>query len=136
MRSGGRGAASRKMLCIFLTGTTLWVVPCHPQSSRPGSSHSAPRAPRDNYQKTCMIRVIKGMIMKYTVVLEPQEEGGFTVQCVEIPGAISQGETREEALANIKEAIELVLDVQREKLYRKTSTARREISKVDVVDVI
>ena len=45
--------------------------------------------------------------MKYTVVLEPQEEGGFTIQCVEIPGAISQGETREEALANIKEAIEL-----------------------------
>jgi len=30
--------------------------------------------------------------MKYTVVLEPQEEGGFTVQCVELPGAISQGE--------------------------------------------
>ena len=82
-----------------------------------------------------MIRVIKGMIMKYTVVLEPQEEGGFTVQCVEIPGAISQGETREEALANIKEAIELVLDVQREELYRKRSVARREISTVDVADV-
>jgi hypothetical protein len=29
--------------------------------------------------------------MKYTVVLEPQDEGGFTVQCVEIPGAISEG---------------------------------------------
>ena len=29
--------------------------------------------------------------MKYTVVLESQEEGSFTVQCVEIPGAISQG---------------------------------------------
>jgi len=42
------------------------------------------------------------MIMKYTVVLEPQAEGGFTVQYVEIPGAISEGETREEALANIK----------------------------------
>jgi predicted RNase H-like HicB family nuclease len=68
-------------------------------------------------------------------VLEPQEEGGFTVQCVEIPGAISQGETREEALANIKEAIELVLDVQREELYRKRSVARREISTVDVADV-
>ena len=49
--------------------------------------------------------------MKYAAVLEPQEEGGFAVRCVEIPGAISQGETREEALANIKEAIELVLDV-------------------------
>ena len=72
------------------------------------------------------------MIVKYTVVLEPQEEGGFTVQCVEIPGAISQGETREEALANIKEAIELVLAVQWEELHRQRATARREISTVDV----
>ena len=73
--------------------------------------------------------------MKYTVVLEPQDEGGFTVQCVEIPGAISQGETREEALANIKEAVELVLEVQREELQKKTSTLRREISKIEVADV-
>jgi len=54
--------------------------------------------------------------MKYTVVLEPQEEGGFTVLCGEIPGAISQGETKEEALVNIKEAIELILEVQRDEL--------------------
>jgi predicted RNase H-like HicB family nuclease len=46
--------------------------------------------------------------MEYTVVLEPPEEGGFTVPCMEIPDAISLGETREEALANIKEARELV----------------------------
>jgi len=72
--------------------------------------------------------------MKYTVVLDPRVEGGFTVQCVEIPGAISQGETREEALVNIKEAIELVLEVQREELHRKIPTAR-EISKVEVADV-
>jgi predicted RNase H-like HicB family nuclease len=72
--------------------------------------------------------------MKYTVVLEHQEEGGFTVQCVEIPGAISEGETREEALANIKEAIELVLEVQREELAKRTHTARWEISKVEVAD--
>ncbi|MFA5296294.1 MAG: type II toxin-antitoxin system HicB family antitoxin [Methanoregulaceae archaeon] len=45
------------------------------------------------------------MSLRYTVVLEPQEEGGYTVPCVELPGAISQGETREEALTNIREAI-------------------------------
>lgn len=73
--------------------------------------------------------------MKYTVVLEPQDEGGFTVQCVELPGAISQGETREEALANIREAIELILEVQREELQKKSPTLRREISKVEVADV-
>ena len=49
--------------------------------------------------------------MKYTVILEPQDEGGFTVRCLELPGAISQGETKEEALAKIKEAIGLVLEV-------------------------
>jgi predicted RNase H-like HicB family nuclease len=73
--------------------------------------------------------------MKYTVVLEPQEEGGFTVQCVEIPGAISQGETREEALTNIKEAIGLVLEVQREELHKKSTPLHREISHVEVADV-
>jgi predicted RNase H-like HicB family nuclease len=51
--------------------------------------------------------------MKYTVILEPQDEGGFTVQCLELPGAISEGETREEALANIKEAIGLIREVSK-----------------------
>jgi predicted RNase H-like HicB family nuclease len=71
--------------------------------------------------------------MKYTVVLESQEEGSFTVQCVEIPGAISQGENKDEALAN--EAIELVLEVQREELQKKTDAISLEITKVEVADV-
>lgn len=45
----------------------------------------------------------------YHVALE-EEDGWYVVQCVELPGAISQGRTREEALANIKEAIELLLE--------------------------
>ena len=73
--------------------------------------------------------------MKYTVVPEPQKDGGFTVQCVEIPGAISQGENKDEALANIKEAIELVLEVQLEELQKKTHAVRLEITKVEVADV-
>ncbi len=44
--------------------------------------------------------------MKYKVVLEPQEEGGYTVIVPKLPGCISQGETAEESLQNIKEAIE------------------------------
>ena len=47
---------------------------------------------------------------KFTVILREEPEGGYSVQCVELPGAISQGETREEALANIKEAIEGYLE--------------------------
>jgi predicted RNase H-like HicB family nuclease len=48
--------------------------------------------------------------MKYHVILEPDlEAGGFVVSCPALPGCHSQGETREEALANIREAIEGVL---------------------------
>ncbi len=46
--------------------------------------------------------------MKYTIILEKEEEGGYSAQCLELPGAISQGETKEEALKNIEEAVEAV----------------------------
>ena len=40
------------------------------------------------------------------------------MQCIELPGAISQGETKKEALANIQDAIHLVLEVRREEAQR------------------
>ena len=43
-------------------------------------------------------------------MLEPQEEGGYTVYVPSLPGCISQGETKEQAIKNIKEAIELYLE--------------------------
>ena len=49
--------------------------------------------------------------MKVKVVLEPQGEGGYTVYAPSLPGCVSEGDTREEALRNIKEAIELYLEV-------------------------
>ena len=48
--------------------------------------------------------------MKLTVMLEPSEEGGFTVLFPALAGFISGGGTREEALKNIHEAIELYLE--------------------------
>jgi predicted RNase H-like HicB family nuclease len=48
--------------------------------------------------------------MKLTIVLEEQEEGGFTVFVPALPGCISEGETREEAIENIREAIALYLE--------------------------
>lgn len=48
--------------------------------------------------------------MKLTIVLEPQEEGGFTAYAPSLPGCISQGDTKEEAIKNIKEAIALYLE--------------------------
>lgn len=46
----------------------------------------------------------------YKVIFEPQEEGGYTVTVPSLPGCISEGDTYEEALANIKEAIALYLE--------------------------
>ena len=48
---------------------------------------------------------------RFTVVLEPEEDGGYSVHCPALPGCVSQGDTREEALGNIQEAILLVLEV-------------------------
>jgi len=42
--------------------------------------------------------------------MEPSEEGGYTVYVPALPGCISEGNTEEEALSNIREAIELYLE--------------------------
>ena len=43
--------------------------------------------------------------MKYTIILEPQEEGGYTVTAPALQGCISEGDAKEEAIENIKDAI-------------------------------
>ena len=48
--------------------------------------------------------------MRIKVLLEPSEEGGYTVYVPALPGCISEGETTEDALTNIREAIELYLE--------------------------
>ncbi|MCK4242452.1 MAG: type II toxin-antitoxin system HicB family antitoxin [Dehalococcoidia bacterium] len=48
--------------------------------------------------------------MKYTVILVPEEEGGYSVEVPALPGCYTQGETREGAIAMVKEAIELYLE--------------------------
>ena len=48
--------------------------------------------------------------MRIKIYLEPSEEGGYTVIVPSLPGCISEGDTREEAIKNIKEAIELYLE--------------------------
>ena len=53
---------------------------------------------------------------KFTVILGEEPEGGYSVQCIELPGAISQGETRKQAIANIREAIEGYLEAFPEEL--------------------
>jgi predicted RNase H-like HicB family nuclease len=53
--------------------------------------------------------------MRYQVILTPGESGWIVAECPSLPGCISQGKTREEALANIREAMELWLEVDAEK---------------------
>ena len=52
--------------------------------------------------------------MKFNVIVDQDEDGVLVVECPVIPGCVSQGETREEALENIKEAIALCLEVRAE----------------------
>ena len=46
------------------------------------------------------------------------DEGGFWATCLEVPGANGQGETREECLADLKNAIQLLLETEREEAFR------------------
>ncbi|MCX6258233.1 MAG: type II toxin-antitoxin system HicB family antitoxin [Bacteroidia bacterium] len=48
--------------------------------------------------------------MNIKIILEPSNEGGFTVFVPALPGCISEGDTREDALKNIREAISLYLE--------------------------
>ena len=51
----------------------------------------------------------------YSVILEPQEDGGFTVLVPALPEVVTEGDTEDEALANAKEAIRAVIEYRREK---------------------
>jgi len=46
------------------------------------------------------------MELRYRILIEPNEEGGYTVTVPDLPGCVTQGDTLEEALQNAKEAIE------------------------------
>jgi predicted RNase H-like HicB family nuclease len=62
----------------------------------------------------------------FRVVVEKCEEGGFVVSCPALPGCHSQGETEEEALRNIREAIEGCLEVLNERA-KGVSTAGKVV---------
>ncbi len=56
----------------------------------------------------------KARTIKVAVVIKPGEDGYYVAEIPSLPGCISQGKTKEEALANIKEAAQLCLDCQKE----------------------
>jgi predicted RNase H-like HicB family nuclease len=53
---------------------------------------------------------VEGIKMKYRVLIEQDEDGIYVAEVPMLPGCISQGQTREEALTNIKEAIAVYLE--------------------------
>ena len=46
------------------------------------------------------------------------DEGGFWATCIEVPGANGQGQTKEDCLADLRDAINLLIEVQREEAFR------------------
>ncbi len=70
--------------------------------------------------------------MKYTVTLTPADEGGFIAQCVEIPGAISEGDDKKKALENIADAIARIVEIR---LKEAKDQARKSHASIQVVEV-
>ena len=66
--------------------------------------------------------------MKLHVILEASDEGGFTATVPALPGCISEGETREEAVTNIKEAIQLYLEPVEDDLTFTPSSESIEVT--------
>jgi len=71
--------------------------------------------------------------MKLTAVFEPAKEGGYTCFVEEIPAAISEGDTLEEAKANLLDALKLVLECQRD-LARKESSPEAVRQPIELVE--
>jgi len=66
--------------------------------------------------------------MRLHVLLEPSEDGGYTVTVPSLPGCISEGETREDALANIRDAIQLYLEPVEDETVGRESAELVEIA--------
>jgi predicted RNase H-like HicB family nuclease len=67
--------------------------------------------------------------MIFNVTIDRDEDGYWIIECPSIPGCVSQGDTREEAIENIKDAIKVCLDVRAERGMPLTV----ETSQVEVV---
>lgn len=69
------------------------------------------------------------LLMKFTVTIDRDETGAWVAECPAIPGCVSQGATKSAALKNVREAIELCLEVRAERgLPLTVETQQVEIS--------
>ncbi len=68
----------------------------------------------------------------FSIILEPQEEGGFTVLVPALPEVVTEGDTEQEALANAEEAIRVIVSYRRDHGIAIPSDTRPEIRRVTV----
>ncbi|MHB8163899.1 MAG: type II toxin-antitoxin system HicB family antitoxin [Methanoregula sp.] len=74
------------------------------------------------------------MIMHYTIILDAQADGGYTARCVELSEALGRGSTQGEALASIRESIELEQAARCEVLHKTMGAVNSEIIRIEVAD--
>jgi predicted RNase H-like HicB family nuclease len=60
--------------------------------------------------RSCGIISYREAVMRYTVILQKEDDGGYVATVPVLPGCVSQGDSRNEALKNIGEAIEVYLE--------------------------
>jgi predicted RNase H-like HicB family nuclease len=68
----------------------------------------------------------------FTAVFEEAEEGGYVAFVEEVPGAISQGETLDEARENLKEALAIMLEINRENALAGVNERRIVRESIDI----
>lgn len=66
--------------------------------------------------------------MNLRVILEPSEEGGYTAIVPSLPGCVSEGDTRQDALKNIREAVELYLEPAEDDISFTADSEQLEIT--------
>ena len=71
-------------------------------------------------------------LLTYSVILEPSDEGGFTGYVPALPGCISEGDTEDEVLGNIEDAIDLWLEDQREEVKEEVKARKEWVCRVKV----
>jgi len=71
--------------------------------------------------------------MEYTAIIEKTADGWYIAHCAEIPNAHTQGQTLDEVEENLKDAIELILECEREIAIRKTAKNKVFFSKIAVL---
>ena len=62
--------------------------------------------------------------MEYTAIVKKTKSGHYIAQCEQLPAALTQGDTEEEALENLQDAIDLILETEKEETQKSSKSHR------------